>query len=279
MLEPEELSRAMSATPTPILTCSGICKHFQDGDRTVLALQDIDMQVFPGEFVVLLGPSGCGKSTLLYLMGGHLAPSAGELCMHGESIVGPSPKRGMVFQDFALFPWLSVRQNVGFGLSLRWSRDRIEGHDARVDRLLAMVNLKGFEKAKPRHLSGGMRQRVAIARALATDPEIVLMDEPFGSLDAQTRDGMQRELMRIALETNKTIVFVTHSIIEAVLLADRVVVLTARPGHIKKIVPIDLPRRRWNWRNDFSQRFLEFIGLLEELLSSEIKNSVEERVT
>lgn len=266
----------MSAEPTPILTCHGISKEFQDGGSTVLALHDIHMQVLPGEFVVLLGPSGCGKSTLLYLMGGHLTPSAGEMRMHGEPIVGPSPKRGMVFQDFALFPWLTVRENVGFGLSLRWARHRIESRDAQIDRLIGMVNLRGFENAKPRHLSGGMRQRVAIARALATDPEIVLMDEPFGALDAQTRDGMQRELMRIALETNKTIVFVTHSITEAVLLADRVVVLTARPGRIKKIVPMDLPRLRWNWRNDFSQRFLELIGLLEELLSTEIHDSVEE---
>jgi NitT/TauT family transport system ATP-binding protein len=269
----------MSAAPTPILTCRGVGKQFQDRDRTVLALQDIDMQVLPGEFVVLLGPSGCGKSTLLYLMGGHLAPSAGELRMHDEPIVGPSPKRGMVFQDFALFPWLTVRENVGFGLSLRWARHRIESPDTRIDRLIGMVNLRGFENAKPRHLSGGMRQRVAIARALATDPQIVLMDEPFGALDAQTRDGMQRELMRIALETNKTIVFVTHSITEAALLADRVVVLTARPGRIKKIVPIDLPRQRWNWRKDFSQRFLEVVGLLEELLSSEIQNSAEHRMS
>jgi NitT/TauT family transport system ATP-binding protein len=268
----------MSATQVPIITCRGIRKQFQNGDRTVLALQDIDLDVLPGEFVVLLGPSGCGKSTLLYLMGGHLAPSGGALRMHGEPIAGPSPTRGMVFQDFALFPWLTVRENVAFGLSLRWARDRAGARDERIDQLVGMVGLSGFETARPHHLSGGMRQRVAIARTLATDPEVVLMDEPFGALDAQTRDGMQRELMRIALAANKTIIFVTHSITEAVLLADRVVVMTARPGRIKSVVPIDLPRVRWNWRNDFGGRFLELVGRLEELLGSEIqKTAVEER--
>jgi NitT/TauT family transport system ATP-binding protein len=263
----------VSAAAAPIITCKGIGKTFQTADRTVSALEEVGLEVLPGEFVVLLGPSGCGKSTLLYMMGGHLAPSGGELRMHGEPIAGPSPTRGMVFQDFALFPWLTVRENIAFGLSLRWARDKADGRDARIDRLVSMVSLQGFEKAKPRHLSGGMRQRVAIARALATDPEIVFMDEPFGALDAQTRDGMQRELMRIAVDTRKTIVFVTHSITEAVLLADRVVVMTARPGRIKEIVPIDLPRMRWNWRQEFSARFLELVGRLEELLGSEIQKS------
>lgn len=267
----------MSANAAPIVTCKGISKRFQAGDNTVSALLNIDLEVSPGEFVVLLGPSGCGKSTLLYIMGGHLAPSDGELRMHDQPIAGPSPTRGMVFQDFALFPWLTVRENIAFGLNLRWARGKPhiapEGREARIDALVRMVNLQGFEQAKPRHLSGGMRQRVAIARALATDPEIVFMDEPFGSLDAQTRDGMQRELMRIAAETGKTIVFVTHSITEAVLLADRVVVLTARPGRIKENVPIDLPRMRWNWRREFSGKFLDLIGRLEDLLGSEIQKS------
>jgi NitT/TauT family transport system ATP-binding protein len=263
----------VSPGAAPILTCTAVSKHFETGGRGVSALEGIDLQVRPGEFVVLLGPSGCGKSTLLYIMGGHLAPSAGELRMHDQPITGPSPTRGMVFQDFALFPWLTVRDNIGFGLSLRWARDRGARREARIGELISMVGLQGFESAKPRHLSGGMRQRVAIARALATDPEVVLMDEPFGALDAQTRDGMQRELMRIAVDTGKTIVFVTHSITEAVLLADRVVVLTARPGRIKEVVPIDLPRMRWNWRHEFSERFLDLIGRLEELLGGEIQKS------
>ena len=252
----------------PIITCCGLSKEFRSGDRTVSALQDVDLEILPGEFVMLLGPSGCGKSTLLYMMGGHLTPSKGELRMHGRPISGPSPERGMVFQDFALFPWLTVRDNIGFGLRLRWARHKVDRHEARVDALVRMVNLEGFELAKPSQLSGGMRQRVAIARALATDPEVVFMDEPFGALDAQTRDGMQRELMRIALETRKTIVFVTHSITEAALLGDRIVVMTPRPGRIKEIVPVDLPRQRWNWRNEFSARFLDLIGRLENLLES-----------
>ena len=261
----------------PIITCRGISKQFQSGERTVAALQDVDLEIRPGEFVVLLGPSGCGKSTLLYMMAGHLAPSTGELRMHDRPISGPSPDRGMVFQDFALFPWLTVRENIGFGLSLRWARDKVDGREARIDALVSMVNLQGFERAKPNQLSGGMRQRVAIARSLATDPEVVFMDEPFGALDAQTRDGMQRELMRIAVETRKTIVFVTHSITEAALLADRVVVLTARPGRIKDIVPVELPRMRWNWRQEFSARFLELIGRLEDLLAGEIQKSDDEK--
>ncbi len=263
----------MSAEAAPIITCQGIGKRFQTGDHSVLALLDVNLEVRQGEFVVLLGPSGCGKSTLLYIMAGHLAPSTGDLRMHGEPITGPSPARGIVFQDFALFPWLTVRENIAFGLGLRWARAHAAERDARVDALVRMVGLQGFAAAKPHRLSGGMRQRVAIARTLATDPEVVLMDEPFGALDAQTRDGMQRELMRIAAETRKTTVFVTHSIPEAALLADRVVVLTARPGRIKEIVPIDLPRMRWNWRQEFSGRFLEIIGHLEELLGGEIQKS------
>jgi NitT/TauT family transport system ATP-binding protein len=268
----------VSAEAAPIITCQGIGKRFQAGDHAVLALLDVDLEVRPGEFVVLLGPSGCGKSTLLYIMAGHLAPSSGDLRMHGEPISGPSPARGIVFQDFALFPWLTVRENIAFGLSLRWARDKADGRDTRVDGLVRMVGLEGFDRAKPHRLSGGMRQRVAIARTLATDPEVVLMDEPFGALDAQTRDGMQRELMRIAAETRKTIVFVTHSITEAALLADRVVVLTARPGRVKEIVPIDLPRQRWNWRQEFSAQFLDVIGRLEELLGSEIQKSEAEEL-
>jgi NitT/TauT family transport system ATP-binding protein len=257
----------------PIITCRGISKQFQSGERTVSALQDVDLEILPGEFVMLLGPSGCGKSTLLYMMGGHLTPTSGELRMHDRPISGPSPERGMVFQDFALFPWLTVRENIGFGLWLRWAREKVDGREARIDALMRMVNLEGFEQAKPSQLSGGMRQRVAIARTLATDPEIVFMDEPFGALDAQTRDGMQRELMRIAIETRKTIVFVTHSITEAALLADRIVVLTARPGRIKEIVAVDLPRQRWDWRHQFSARFLDLIGRLENLLEGENQRS------
>jgi len=268
----------VSAEAAPIITCQGISKRFQSGDHDVLALLDVDLEVRPGEFVVLLGPSGCGKSTLLYIMAGHLAPSSGDLRMHGEPITGPSPARGIVFQDFALFPWLTVRENIAFGLTLRWARGKADGRDARVEGLVHMVGLQGFEKAKPHRLSGGMRQRVAIARTLAADPEVVLMDEPFGALDAQTRDGMQRELMRIAAETQKTIVFVTHSITEAALLADRVVVLTARPGRIKEIVPIDLPRLRWNWRQEFSGQFLDIIGHLEELLGGEIQKTEAEEM-
>jgi NitT/TauT family transport system ATP-binding protein len=273
-----EGSASVRQDPSLILACKGISKRFPTAERDVLALLDVSLEVRQGEFVVLLGPSGCGKSTWLYIMAGLLAPSGGEVRMAGELVTGPAPSRGIIFQDFALYPWLSVRENIGFGLTLRWARHKAGDRNAVVDRLIHMVGLEGFEHAKPHRLSGGMRQRVAIARTLATEPEVVFMDEPFGALDAQTRDTMQRELMRIAAETHKTIVFVTHSISEAALLADRVVVMTARPGRIKEIVPIELPRLRWNWREQFSARFLEIVGQLEDLLRSEIERSEAEAV-
>ncbi len=207
----------------------------------VPALADVSLDIAQGEFVALLGPSGCGKSTLLYLLGGFVPIRDGEIRVAGKPVTGPGRDRGVVFQSFALFPWKTVRQNVRYGLE-RMSLPRAE-QEARTARLIDMVHLNGFEDHFPLQLSGGMRQRVAIARTLAVDPAILLMDEPFGALDAQTREIMHEELLAIMARRPMTTVFVTHDVREAVYLADRVAVMSARPGHIKEVVTIDLPGR------------------------------------
>jgi NitT/TauT family transport system ATP-binding protein len=202
--------------------------------KPVLALDNISLDVAPREFLALLGPSGCGKSTLLYLMGGFIPLQGGEIVCDGEIVSGPGPERGIVFQNFALFPWKTVRQNVLYGLEKK--RLAREEREALAAKFIDMVHLSGFEDAYPSQLSGGMKQRVAIARTLATSPSTLLMDEPFGALDAQTRIIMQEELLAIWNASPTTVVFVTHDVREAVLLADRVAIMTARPGRIKQIV-------------------------------------------
>jgi NitT/TauT family transport system ATP-binding protein len=202
--------------------------------RPVLALDDISLEVREREFVVLLGPSGCGKSTLLYLIGGFLPTEAGRILIDGKAVAGPGPDRGIVFQHFALFPWKTVRANILYGLE-RQGMPR-EEREQRAQAFVDLVGLKGFEDSYPSQLSGGMKQRTALARTLAFDPQILLMDEPFGALDAQTRSLMQAELLGIWRRTPKTVIFVTHDVQEAVFLADRVAVMSARPGRIKAIV-------------------------------------------
>ena len=202
--------------------------------RPVLALEDVTLDVRGREFVALLGPSGCGKSTLLYLIGGFLPTETGKILIEGKPISAPGPDRGIVFQHFALFPWKSVRANVLYGLE-RMGLPR-EERQQRAQSFIDLVGLSGFEDSYPSQLSGGMRQRTALARTLAFDPKILLMDEPFGALDAQTRSLMQSELLGIWQRTPKTVIFVTHDVQEAVYLADRVAVMSARPGRIKAIV-------------------------------------------
>jgi NitT/TauT family transport system ATP-binding protein len=202
--------------------------------RPVLALEDVSLDVRAREFLALLGPSGCGKSTLLYLIGGFLPTETGKILVDGKPVEGPGPDRGIVFQHFALFPWKTVRANVLYGLE-RQGLPRVE-REKRAQAFIELVGLKGFEDSYPSQLSGGMRQRAAIARTLAFDPDILLMDEPFGALDAQTRSLMQAELLGIWQRTPKTVIFVTHDVREAVYLADRVAVMSARPGRIKAIV-------------------------------------------
>ena len=226
----------------PAVQMAGLAKVFRTGGREVLALDGIDLSVAPGELVCLLGPSGCGKSTLLNAIAGFAPPTAGTLLANGRPVAGPGPDRGMVFQEYALFPWMTVEANVAFGLELKGEpRAAIR---ARVEELLRQLALWEFRDRFPKDLSGGMRQRVAIARVLAIDPPMLLMDEPFGALDALTRRNLQDELLRIWSALRKTIVFVTHGIEEAIYLADRVVVMTYRPGRVKRIVPVPLGRPR-----------------------------------
>jgi NitT/TauT family transport system ATP-binding protein len=207
-----------------------------------MALRDISLEIPQGQFTCLLGPSGCGKSTLLNAVAGFAPPSSGTIVADGQPVTGPGPERGMVFQEYALFPWMTVEQNIGFGLEIK----RVPRPDIkrRVDELLAILSLSDFRARFPKDLSGGMRQRVAIARVLALDSPIMLMDEPFGALDALTRRNLQDELLRIWAELKKTILFVTHSIEEAIYLADRIVVMTYRPGTVKRDIIVDLPRPR-----------------------------------
>ncbi len=233
----------MSAdTAFPIVDIRGVSKVYRLQDQTIHALSGANLSIRKGEFVCLIGASGCGKSTLLRIMAGFEPPSSGEALMWGKPISGPDPSRGMVFQDYALFPWLSVRDNIGFGPVARGlSSGEVK---ATVDKFVELVGLQKFANAYPHQLSGGMKQRVAIARVLANDAELVLMDEPFGALDAMTRERLQDELLEIWQRTRLTVVFVTHSIEEAIFLAGRVVVMTPGPGRIESDNGLDLPRPR-----------------------------------
>jgi NitT/TauT family transport system ATP-binding protein len=226
----------------PIIEIKGVSKVFELQDQTINALAGANLTIAKGEFICLIGASGCGKSTLLRIMAGFEQPTAGEALMWGKPIDGPDPGRGMVFQDYALFPWLSVRDNIGFGPTARGlSSGEVK---AIVDKFVDLVGLGNFANAYPHQLSGGMKQRVAIARVLANDAELVLMDEPFGALDAMTRERLQDELLEIWQRTGLTVVFVTHSIEEAIFLAGRVVVMTPGPGRIDSDNALKLPRPR-----------------------------------
>lgn len=240
----------MKKDPAAKIAADGIWKVFQvrrtegkgKGTREFVAIQDLNLTVRQGEFLTIVGPSGCGKSTFLDMLAGLNHPSRGEIRIDGKPITGPALDRGIVLQGYALFPWRTVWENVAFGLEIKkvakQERRRIS------QEFINLVGLQGFENRYPYELSGGMKQRVAIARALAYDPEVLLMDEPFAAVDAQTRETLQDELLRIWEETRKTIVFVTHSIDEAIFLADRVAVMATNPGTMKEIVEIKLPRPR-----------------------------------
>ena len=206
------------------------------------ALSDINLEIAQGEFICIIGASGCGKSTLLRIVAGFESVSSGDLLVMGKPVAGPGPDRGMVFQDYALFPWLSVAQNIAYGP--RQAKINDEEVNALTERYLDIVGLQKFRNRYPHELSGGMKQRVAIARVLANDPAVILMDEPFGALDAFTRNGLQESLLRIWGEAKKTILFITHSVDEAIYLSDRTIVLSPHPGRVKLELTIDLPRPR-----------------------------------
>ena len=228
-----------------ILTLRNVSKFFGDADNgseQVVAINDVSLDVSAGEFFSIIGPSGCGKSTLLRIIGGLLAASSGELTVGSDKVNGPHPWLGMVFQEESTFPWRTTLGNVEFGLEMRGvSQDQRRQKSREMIRL---VGLSGFEERYPSELSGGMKQRVAIARALVLEPKILLMDEPFGALDEQTRIILGEELLRIRDQLKQTIILVTHNINESVQLSDRVMIMTARPGRVKEVVPIDLPHPR-----------------------------------
>ncbi|MFL6934640.1 MAG: ABC transporter ATP-binding protein [Xanthobacteraceae bacterium] len=225
-----------------MIEIEGLWKEFAKGERRVLALQDISLSVAEREFVAILGPSGCGKSTLLNMVAGFDHPTRGSVRVAGEEIVAPSPRRAVVFQEPALFPWLSVMENVVFGPKTQ--RQPAVDYRNRAAQIIEQVGLSGFETSYPAELSGGMRQRVGIARVLIMQPQVLLMDEPFGSLDAQTRMLMQELLLKVWERHHQTVLFITHDIEEALLLTDRVCVMTARPGRIKKSIDVGIPRPR-----------------------------------
>jgi len=234
----------MDAAPAPKLELRGVSKSFRAprGGERIPVLDDLSLAVPEQEFLAIIGPSGCGKSTILRIIDGLIAPDAGEIRIDGARVAGPGGGRAMVFQSFDLFPWRTVVQNIEFGLEVA-GRGRAERREI-AQRHIELVGLGGFEHAYPHQLSGGMQQRVGIARALAVDPGILLMDEPFGALDVQTRDLLQDELLRIWERRRKTVVFITHSIEEAIYLADRVVVFTPRPARIDRDIRIPFPRPR-----------------------------------
>ncbi|MGW0810206.1 ABC transporter ATP-binding protein [Nonomuraea sp. NPDC002799] len=250
------------------ISIRNVTKTFQvrDADEDFTAIAGIDLDVRDGEFLTLVGPSGCGKSTLLDLVAGLTGPTTGEILIDGKPITGPGLDRGVVFQQYALFPWRTAQANVEFGLEAKAVPKKERARRAREH--LALVGLSGFEERFPHELSGGMRQRVAIARSLAFDPDVLLMDEPFAALDAQTRESLQEELLHVWQHTGKTVIFITHGIDEAVYLGQRVAVMTSRPGRIKEIVEVDFDSREGDLRAD--PAFGEYRHRLWTLLRDEV---------
>ena len=243
------------------LRLRNVTKIFEAENGQRKALEDINLVVKLAEFLCIVGPSGCGKTTLLRMIAGLDYPSSGEIILDGKQVTGPSPDRGMVFQEFSLFPWKTVLKNVEFGLEILEVPEK--GRRRIAEEYIELVGLQGFEHSYPYELSGGMKQRVAIARALATNPSLLLMDEPFGSVDAQTRNVLQEELLEIWARTKKTILFVTHSVDEAVYLGDRILVMSPRPGRIIECMRVTLPRPRKRTSreaNELRERLLMLLG-------------------
>lgn len=259
------------------LIVRGLTHHYPDEYTgvSVHALDGIDIDVGEGELVTVVGPSGCGKSTLLNILAGLLRYTEGSVSVDGVAVRGPGPDRGVVFQEHAILPWRTVAKNIGHGLEIR--RVPREERERTVQDFVDLVGLTGFEGKYPHELSGGMKQRCAVARTLCADPAIMLMDEPFAAVDAQTRITLQEELNRIAIATHKTILFITHSVDEATFLGDRCFVFSARPGKIKTIVDIDIPRDRRNWNEmNADATFLAARDKILKLVREEVVDAVEE---
>ncbi|MEA2524523.1 MAG: NitT/TauT family transport system ATP-binding protein [Thermomicrobiales bacterium] len=238
-------------------------KYYKTKSGAVHALEDLSLEIAEGEFVCILGPSGCGKSTLLWAMSGLHDLSNGRVVLNGTSVTGPRPEIGMIFQDANLLPWRNLEQNIRFPFEIK--KLDVKPYQERIRGLIDEVGLSGFEKKFPRELSGGMQQRASIVRCLSFDPSVILMDEPFGALDAFTRDEMNLLIQKIWTETGKTIIFVTHNVTEAIFLADRVVVLTPRPGRLAHIFPIDLPRPR-TIDQTFSSEFIKVVLQIKQTI-------------
>jgi NitT/TauT family transport system ATP-binding protein len=260
-----------------VIEVAGVGKVYpgESGNADFRALASVSLTIREGEFVSLIGPSGCGKTTLLKIIDGLMPYDEGELRVLGRPVTSPGPERAVVFQNFALLPWMTVLENVAFGLQLR-GVDR-GAREAAARQYVGTVGLAGFERAYPRQLSGGMQQRVGLARALAVDPQILLMDEPFGSLDAQTRNLLQADLLRVWDESRKTVVFVTHAMDEAVFLSDRVVLMAIGPGRVSEIIDIDLPRPRTD-ETRTSPRFVEMTSYVWDRLRGMILGAAAEPV-
>ena len=262
----------MGEPSRPKIRISGVVKRFRwekKGEQhDLLALDGVDLDVGDGEFVSVIGPSGCGKTTLLRIVAGLTGLDGGEVLIDGTRITAPGPERSMVFQSFGLFPWNNVLDNVRFPLVVR----KLPAAEAeqRARDFIEKVGLAGFEDAMPHQLSGGMQQRVGLARALVTDPQILLMDEPFGAIDAQTRELMQEELLRLWAEWGKTVLFVTHDLDEAVTLADRVAVLTRGPGRVRTVVPVELPRPRWEYDFRGDEKFARVRNQIWQMLREDV---------
>jgi NitT/TauT family transport system ATP-binding protein len=259
------------AMSEPIIQVRDLSMLFTTRKGPLTALESFNLEVQPGEVVCIVGASGCGKSTFLNIMAGFLPPTGGEVLLEGQAVRGVEPSCGMIFQNYALFPWMTVLDNVGFGPRLKGMSRMAWREKAR--RWIALVGLEGFEQSYPGELSGGMQQRVALCRALANDPEVLLCDEPFAALDAMTRQILQQELLRVVAETGKTVLFITHSIDEALVLSDRLVVMSARPGRVKAIYRNDLPRPR-TMAVQLTDRFLELKREVWDLVQEEVMGSM-----
>ncbi len=260
---PRTNGRVADAGRRVAMTVEHATKYYKTGSGSVHALDDLTLDVGEGEFVCILGPSGCGKSTLLWAMSGLHDLTNGRIMLNGMPVIGPRPEIGMIFQDANLLPWRNLWQNILFPFEIKKLNPR--PYEQRIRGLIDEVGLAGFEKKMPRELSGGMQQRASIVRCLSYDPSVILMDEPFGALDAFTRDEMNLLIQKIWMETGKTIIFVTHNVTEAIFLADRVVVLTPRPGRLAHVFPIDFPRPRTIERT-YSPEFIEIILAIKQTI-------------
>jgi NitT/TauT family transport system ATP-binding protein len=266
--QPGDTKGAEGVSP-PLIEIRGVSAGYENkrAKTRLIALRDVFLDVQRGEFLAIVGPSGCGKTTLINMIAGFMKPLEGTIRVDGKVVTGPGPDRTMVFQDYAVLPWRTVYGNIKFALENRHPRPSKAVMAERIGRALELVSLTGFEKSYPYELSGGMRQRVGIARALVSEPEILLMDEPFGAVDAMTREAMQAEFEKIIAETGQTVVFITHSIDEALTLADRVGLVSHRPGRVKEIIDVDLPRSRFDEGVKRSERF----GELREYIWGELQ--------